>query len=524
MVVHSRPDDAMTLDRFYTGLFNRYDDRTALVDEKGELTYSDLDEQSARFANVLDSVGLGSGDLVGILLGNRSEYVVTQIGAARAGVVAVPFNYQIDRSTIKPVLEETDIRTLVVGPEHLETIQEFRDGPLDFNNLIGVSDEENPPLGVHSYEEMLERVDPALPSTSINPGDVAAVHYTGGTTGQPKGALHTHHATILNMYAHLHELEVEPGTEMLLATPLGHSAGKFMLAGLMQGGAIHIQQGFDSTRILETIEGEEITWTYLVPTMAGRLLDDADIDEYDLETLNTLVYGSAPIPPSRLSEGLETLGNVFIQFYGLTEVPNLVSVLPKDKHETDDEAWLQSAGLPAQLVELRIFDSGTDWGDDVGEIGVRSPYAVDEYLNRGQLVDDSDWIRTGDVGYIDDEGRLHVLDRIQDIIMVDDEPVYSTEVESIVQRHPDVRQVAVIGVPENTDRARGTRDRSAFNQRIKAIIVPDTDADITVDELQAFCSEYLTERSLPDSIDTVGQLPETPYGKVDKRLLREPYW
>ncbi|MEF8779044.1 MAG: AMP-binding protein, partial [Natronomonas sp.] len=147
MVAHSGADEVMTLEKFYTGLFERHEERTALVDGHRELTYAELDEQSARFANVLDSVGLGSGDLVGILLGNRSEYVVTQIVAARAGVVAVPFNYQIDRSTIKPILEETDIRTLVVGPEHLETIQELRDGPLDFNHLIGIADQQKPPLG-----------------------------------------------------------------------------------------------------------------------------------------------------------------------------------------------------------------------------------------------------------------------------------------------------------------------------------------------------------------------------------------
>jgi fatty-acyl-CoA synthase len=524
MVVHSRSDNAMTLDQFYAGLFDRYESRTALVDRNRELTYGELDERSARFANVLDSVGLGSGDLVGILLGNRSEYIVTQVGAARAGVVAVPFNYQIDRSTIKPILEETDIRTLVVGPEHLETIQELRDGPLDFNHLIGVSNQQKPPLGVHSYEEMLARVDTDPPVTAINPGDVAAVHYTGGTTGQPKGTLHTHYASILNMYAHVHELEVMAGTEMLLSTPLGHSAGKFMLAGLMQGGTIHIQQGFDSTRTLETIENAGITWTYLVPTMIGQLLDEENVDDYDLETLETLAYGSASIPPARLSDGIETLGDVFIQFYGLTEVPNLVAVLPKSKHDPDEEAWLRSTGLRAQLAEIKIFDNGGEWGEDVGEIGIRSPYAVDGYLNRGQLVDGDEWIRTGDVGYIDDRGRLYVLDRIQDVIMVDDEAVYSTEVEGVIQRHPDVRQVAVIGVPRDTDRARGTLERSAFEQRVKAIIVPTDDADITLDEMREFCADHLTERALPDSVDTVGQLPETPYGKIDKRLLREPYW
>ena len=514
----------MTLDRFYEGLFDRYRDRTALVDDRRELTYAELDERSARFANVLESVGLDEEDLVGILLGNRSEYVVAQLGAARAGVVAVPFNHQIDRSAIEPILEDADVRTLIVGPEHFETVEQLRHGAREFNHLVGIADESEPPIGFHRYEELLSRVDADPPSPSLDPDDVAAVHYTGGTTGTPKGTLHTHYATILNMYAHIHELEVPHEVEMLLLTPLGHSAGKFMLACLLQGGTIHLRQGFDSERTLRTIDREGISWTYLVPTMIARLLDDPAVDDYDLESLETLAYGSAPIPPARLADGLETLGDVFVQFYGLTEVPNLVAVLPKSRHEPGDREWLRSAGLRAQLAEVTIFEDETNWNDDVGEIGVRSPYAVDGYLNQRSLTGGDGWIRTGDVGYLDDEGRLYVLDRIQDVITVDGEAVYSTEVENVVQRHPDVSQVAVIGVPRDSNRAREALDRNAVDQRVKAIVVPTDDADLTVEEIREFCADALSERALPDSIDTVGKLPETPYGKINKRLLREPYW
>ncbi|MDS0474429.1 AMP-binding protein [Natrinema sp. 1APR25-10V2] len=514
----------MALDRFYAGFLERYGDRTALVDDRRELTYAALDERSARFANVLGSVGLGREDLVGILLGNRSEYVVAQLGAARAGVTAIPFNDRIDRSAIEPICRNAGLRTLVVGPDHFETARQLRNGPLEFNYLIGVTDESEPPLGFHRYRDMLSRVDADPPSPSIDPEDVAAVHYTGGTTGSPKGTLHTHHATILNMYAHVNELEVRHGTEMLLVTPLGHSAGKFMLAGLMQGGTIHLQQGFDSERILRTIDRNEITWTYLVPTMIARLLDDPAVDGHDLESLETLAYGSAPIPPAKLTDGIETLGDVFVQFYGLTEVPNLVAVLPKSKHDPENEAWLRSAGRRAQLAEVTIFEDETNWGDDVGEIGVRSPYAVAGYLNRSTLADGDDWIRTGDVGYVDDEGRLYVLDRIQDVITVDGEAVYSTEVERVVQRHPAISQVAIIGVPREPSDAHEALDRSAVEQRVKAIVVPAGDADLTVESVREFCAGELPERALPESIDTVGQLPETPYGKINKRLLREPYW
>ncbi|WP_265109990.1 AMP-binding protein [Halosolutus halophilus] len=514
----------MTLDRFYAGLFDRYDERTAIVDERQELTYGELGDRTARFANVLASIGLGNGDFVGILLSNRLEYLIAQLGAARAGVVAVPFNYQVDQSTIGPILEDANVKTLVVGPEHFETIQQLRQEAFEFNYLIGVGDESAPPLGFHQFCEMLSRVDADPPSIATAPDDAAAIHYTGGTTGPPKGTVHTHYATILNMYAHVNELEVHHGVEMLLVTPLGHSAGKFVLAGLMQGGTVHLQQQFDGQRVLRTIDREGITWTYLIPTMIARLLDEPAIDDHDLDSLETLTYGSAPIPPARLAEGLDRLGKVFVQFYGLTEVPNLVAVLPKSKHDPEDDHWLRSAGLRAQLAEITIFDDETNWDDDVGEIGIRSPYAVDGYLNRDGPFDADGWIRTGDVGYLDDEGRLYVLDRIQDVLTVDGEAVYSTEVESVIQRHPDVSQVAVIGVPTEPTRAADGLDRIRIDQRVKAIVVPADDAELTAEELRAFSAGDLPDRALPESIDTVGQLPETPYGKIDKRLLREPYW
>lgn len=514
----------MTLDRFYTGLFDRYDGRTAIVDERTELTYAELDDRTARFANVLTSIGLDSDDFVGILAGNRHEYLVAQLGAARAGVVAVPFNNKVDESAIGPILQDTAVKTLVVGPEYFELVQRFRQESFEFNHLIGVEADAEPPLGFHRFDEMLSRVDAEPPSVTVEPGDPAAIHYTGGTTGSPKGTVHTHYGSILNMYAHVHELEVSHGVEMLLVTPLGHSAGKFILAGLMQGGTIHLHRRFDGQRILRTIERKGITWTYLIPTMIARLLDEPVIDDHDLGSLRTLVYGSAPIPPARLADGLDTLGEVFLQFYGLTEVPNLVAVLPKSKHDPEGDAWLRSAGLRAQLADIKIFDDETAWSDDVGEIGIRSPYAIDGYLNREGPFDADGWIRTGDVGYIDDEGRLYVLDRIQDVIAVDGEAVYSTHVESVVQRHPDVSQVAVIGVPTEVHRTSTDRDRSNVDQRVKAIVVPTEDGELTTDELREFCRDYLPDHALPESVDTVGQLPETPYGKIDKRLLREPYW
>jgi len=220
---------------------------------------------------------------------------------------------------------------------------------------------------------------------------------------------------------------------------------------------------------------------------------------------------------------------VFVQFYGLTEVPNLVAVLSKANHDTDENAWLRSNGIPAQLADITLLEFGNEWDerdDDVGEIGVQSPYAMEGYLGEDLTASrsSSEWIRTGDVGRIDDDGRLYILDRIQNVIISDDQLVYSTEVESVIQRHPMVSEVATIGVPR--DSVDYIRDASFHEneQDVKAVLSLADGEMLELDELQAFCRERLDPPAVPDSVDTVGTLPQTPYGKVDKKLLRDPYW
>lgn len=525
MVAQTVADDVMTLDEFYTRIFERYDEQTALVDRRRRLKYAELDERSARFANVLTSIGLGNGDLVGLLLGNRAEYVVTQLGAARAGVVAVPFNYQIDHSTIKPILDEANIRTLVVGPPHLGTIEDLRNEGLEFNHIIGVSDQQKPPLGVHSYEEMLSRVGTELASPATEPGDVAAVHYTGGTTGQPKGTLHTHYGTILNMYAHIHELQIAPETEMLLSTPLGHSAGKFMLAGLLQGGTIHIQEGFKSTQTAEKIEEAGITWTYLVPTMIYRLLDHPDLESAETSSLESLVYGAAPMTPARLRDGLDEFGPVFLQFYGQTEVPNLITTFGKTEHrqavETGRDERLSSAGYPCLMADVRVVDPETgnpadqlDVGE-AGEILATAPSTLSEYYQRPDATAETvvdGWVRTGDVGKRDEDGYLYLLDRASDLIISGGMNVYSTEVEEVLDEHDGVQEVAVIGVPDDE-----------WGEAVTAIVVPRTD-DLSESDLLAFADTELADYKKPKSVEFRESIPKTPYGKMDKKALREPYW
>lgn len=523
MTNHGPTAEPMTLVSAFETLARSRGEKAAIETDDSTLTYAELDERSAKLANIFRSLGLDSQDSVGILMENRSEFIVTQVAAARAGIVVVPLNSAIDKRFIESILTDANIRTLVVGPSMFDLAEEIQQDNFKSHDTIGIKDQADLPIGFHGFEELLSKADADPPNVTVSPDDTAAVHYTGGTTGQPKGTLHTHYSVLLNIYAHIQELELRPNDRQLLVTPLGHSAGRFALTGLINGSTVVLRERVDSESLLRLIEAESITWTYLIPTMISDLLDTPTVDEAELESLQTLVYGSAPITPSRLKEGLDVFGDIFIQFYGLAEVPNIAAVLPKAHHHPEKEGSLESAGFPATLVEISLFTEGFNFDDEVGEVGIKAPYAVDEYLD-GRLTHDEDgWIKTGDIGRIDDEGRLVILDRKQDMITTGGEPVYSTRVENVIQRHPDVHQVAVIGIPESTNE-RVRMDDLTVEQSIKAVIVPENDNDITLEELEEHCSKWLPERMVPKSLDTVGKLPETAYGKIDKRLLKEPYW
>lgn len=518
----------VTLDEFYAKLFDRYADSVAVQSARTRLQYGELGQEAGAFANALREMQLGIGDRVGLLMRNRYEYLVTEVATAQAGGILVPLIDSLDEESIGYIVNDADVDILVVGPSYFDIGKKLlADSGTDLDFIVGLADGGSLPIGFQAYERVISKADDEPPNVEISPTDGVVAQYTSGTTGTQKGALHTHEGLVSNIYSHISELDFHRDERMLLTTPLGHSAGYCARGVLTQGGTVLLQDGFDAERVLETIEEERVTATFMVPTMIAELLDSPQLAEHETDSLRTLIYGAAPIPTTTLKEGLEQLGEVFIQLYGLAEVPNLVTVLPKHEHDPANEAGLNSAGYPVQLANIEVLSDEYEWEDDIGEIVVSSPYAMMGYLNddNGSAAE-SEPIRTGDLGQIDDAGRLVVLDRIDDVILHDGQPIYSTEVEDVVQRHPAVSQVAVIGVPRDKDVARrGTsKPRRETDQLLKAVIVPASGNRVNRDDLQEFCRDNLAEYEVPDSVDEVAKLPETPYGKIDKKTLRKPYW
>ncbi|WP_336328606.1 class I adenylate-forming enzyme family protein [Halovenus sp. HT40] len=498
---------------------DRFADRVAVTVEGSEYTYGELDERSNAVANALVERGVEPGDRVALMMSNCLGYVIADLALLKAGAVKLPLNDMLTEDEFEYMLSDSGTETVIAGPKFADTLESL-DASVDTLNRGIVIDSESDQFDtLADLESEGDSTEP--PSVSISSESPVGHFYTGGTTGDPKGVIHSHDNFLQNMYAHITELDMTGDDTLLLMTPLPHSAGLFLWAAMLLGAKSVIRPDFDPTQALQDIEEYEVTWSFLVPTMIYTLLDDPALDETDTSSLETLIYGAAPMTPARLREGLAEFGPVFTQFYGQTEVPNLITVLGKEEHriavEEDQEQRLGSAGQPTLMADVKIVDTETGERQPTGregEILATAPFVMDEYWNRpkktAETVEDG-WVHTGDIGKRDEDGYVYLLDRKSNMIISGGMNIYSTDVEDVLVTHPDVAQVAVIGVPDEK-----------WGEAVTAIIVPD--GEVTEADIHDFADDELGDYKRPKHVEFRDELPKTPYGKIDKKALREPYW
>jgi fatty-acyl-CoA synthase len=517
-----RDSHTHTLRAVFETALEKYADRPAVTLEDETLTYADLDRRANAVAQGLVDRGAGPEDRVALLMSNSLEYVVADLAIIKAGAAKLPLNDMLTHDEFEYMLSDSRAGTVVAGPNFRETLATLQADIDTIETAIGVSDGDELPNGLEPFAA-LDGEAPSPPDRQPTADDVAGHFYTGGTTGKPKGVTHTHESLTLNQYAHITELGVSGDETQLLMTPLPHSAGLFLWAGLLTGAHAVIHPGFDPDVALEAIDTHDVTWTFMVPTMIYRLLDHPDLEAADTASLETLVYGAAPMTAARLREGIDAFGPIFTQFYGQTEVPNLITSLGKAEHrhalEEGAEERLSSAGTPCLMSDVRIVDPET--GEPVepgeeGEILATAPYAMQEYFERPEATTETvedGWVHTGDVGRRDEDGYVYLLDRKSNMIITGGMNVYSTEVEDALVEHEGVQEVAVIGVPDDE-----------WGEAVTAIVVPHDEAAVSAADIEAFASDRLADYKQPKRIDFVEEIPKTPYGKKDKQALREPYW
>jgi long-chain acyl-CoA synthetase len=487
-------------------------DVVALRHGERELRYGELDERSNRLAQALLERGVGAGTRVAYLDRSSPEVVELLFAASKIGAVLVPLNWRLAPPELAAVLADAQAPVLIAGPAFREVAGDVLERMSPAPRLVVVGED---------YERWLAAHEPRDPGGRGDAGDVIVQMYTSGTTGVPKGVLTTHGNLAVTAQTSL-RWGFDQASVSLTPLPMFHIGGiGWAYCGLWHGATTVLVSDFAAEAVLDVVEHRRVTNAVLVPTMLQMLTAVPGAAERDYSALRAIAYGAAPITTTVLKASLRTFGCALFGLYGLTESTGGVVALEPEDHDPGGprEHLLRSAGRPYPWVELRIADpaSARPLGPgEVGEVWLRGPNVTPGYFNRpietaAALTPDG-WLRTGDGGYVDEDGFLFLTDRIKDMIVSGGENVYPVEIEEALAQHADVADVAVIGVPH-----------PHWGEAVKALVVPRAGARPAAADLIAFARGRLAGYKLPRSVDFVAELPRTPSGKVLKRELRDRY-
>jgi len=491
----------------------RRPDATALVCEGRRYSYRDMEARVSQVAQLFAAQGLGRGDGIAVLASNRAEVIFANWAAQALGMRYTPLHPKGSEADHLYILEHAEIAALVVDGGTFAERGRALEAQANLRKVFVLAGDFGIDLTVEA-----DRFAPAPIEVQARPEDVCNVFFTGGTTGRPKGAAHRHGSVNSATIQSLAFWDWPSEVRFLIATPISHAAGGMLTPSLIKGGEFHVLPGFDVHSFLDTIQRERITATFVVPSMIYDLLDKAPLEDYDLSSLEMIIYGASPISPARLREAIERIGPKFCQLYGQTEAPNLVSYLSREDHDLSRPHLLESCGLPLAPNQVKLLkDDGSEAAvGEAGEICIRGPLVMDSYWNSPEETAkafDGGWLRTGDVARRDERGFLFIVDRLKDMVISGGFNIFTREVEDCLAQHPAVAAAAVIGVPH-----------PRWGEAVAAFVVLRPGASATAEELIALVKASKGAVQAPKTLDFVDALPLTAVGKVDKKVLRAPFW
>jgi long-chain acyl-CoA synthetase len=482
------------------------------------VTFGELDARSSQLANALAAVGVRAGHRVALLDKNSVEFFELTFALTKIGAVIVAVNWRLAGNEVTQIVNDAKASVMIVGPEFVAEVEKIEPALDTVSTIIAI--------GGHDrwleYEAFLgahEAVDPMFESRGH---DVVLQLYTSGTTGLPKGVMLTNDNFFCGMDEIASTWELTPESVNLAVMPMFHIAGSgWALAGLAQGCRTVLVRDVDPVRILRAIPEFGVTTALFVPAVIQLLVSNPDAQTTDFSTLRAIAYGASPITETVLTKAMDVFGCQFIQLYGLTETTGAITQLDAKDHDPAELAHLlRSCGRPYPWVEMRIVDpeTGEDVaGGEIGELWTRSDKTMAGYWGNEEAtanaITPDGWFKTGDAGYFDEAGYLYLHDRLKDMIVSGGENVYPAEVENVLAKHPDVGDVAVVGVPDEK-----------WGEAVKAVVVRTAGSEVSAVELIAFAREHLAGYKLPKSVDFADALPRNPSGKLLKREIRKPYW
>jgi acyl-CoA synthetase (AMP-forming)/AMP-acid ligase II len=518
----------VTMAELYERSYRDYAIRTAIRTDAGDRSYAELGERVHRIIGGLRGRGMRPGDRGVVLLDNGPAFLEIDQALFVGGFVRCAVSVRLHLREVVHILTDCGAAAAFVSPAWADALATVRAELPELRLVVTV---DGGPCDT-TLDALLE----AEPCRSEPPPATApaAILYTSGTTGLPKGATLSQANWATMVRNSLLELPpVVDGDVVLHVAPLSHLSG-YVAPSYSVRGATHVTSAaFDAAETLRLIDRHRVTILPMVPTMLNMLVlaaEETSAEQTNAEqvgrghpSLHTIVYAGSAVAPDRLARARAVFGDVFVQFYGLSEIPIPIACLSREDHRFDPAqgvpARLASAGRVCPFVEVELIgdDGRAVAPGEVGEITVRGEQLMMGYWGRpdatAEMIDEDGWARTGDLGRLDEEGFLHVVDRKKDMVVTGGFNVYPTEVENVVSTLPAVAEVAVVGVPDET-----------WGEALKAVVVVRADHRLTADEVVEVCRRHLATYKKPRSVEFVAELPKTGSGKIMRRRLRDRYW
>lgn len=493
-------------------------DRPALIFEEREITFAHLLDRANRLASALWQRGIRKGDRVGVLSMNRPEFVEIYSAGELAGFCLSPLNFRLAPSELAWIIGDSDPSLLFFEDQYTDTIEAIRDQLPDSLELVAIGEA---PDCYDNYESFLATGDQAGAPSRAEPEDPLHIMYTSGTTGRPKGALRSNRGEFNCARANAEEIAIMPGDLFLIMMPWFHIGARAQQASAMwRGVSVLMHRGFDPGKVLEDIERYGVTATHMAPTLVHDCFEHPDFAKRDVSSLKTIYYSAAPMPLPLLKRGLERLGPVFTQCYGMTEGTG--TCLHKIDHVLEGPpekvARLRSVGQAQVNSEMAIIDDAWNHlpAGEIGELAMKTDGMMEGYWKNPEATAEAirdGWLRTGDIGYMDEQGYVFLVDRKKDMIVSGGENIYSREVEDAIAAHPAVLEVAVIGIPD-----------PRWGESVRALVVRRADRDdIGEVEIIAHTKAQIARYKAPKSVRFVDALDRLANGKINKVALREKY-
>ncbi len=479
---------------------------TAIIDGGRRITYAELNDRSNRVANLLISSGLPQGTHVALHSGNRLEYCEMAAGIAKAGMTMVPLNPRLARPELEFILDHSDSRALFIDGVLAETGGAAA-ATVGINTVWSLDSDDIGP----EYEGALAGAAATDPGIRVDEQDAFAIIYTSGTTGEPKGVMVSHRSRTLTFMAAGIDWGIGPGRNTVAVAPMYNGAGfAFAYAGVALGGTVSMLRSFDPEEVLAMVERDRISSMFLVPVHAIKMrnLGEDAIRGFDTSSLECLYFNAAPFPHALKEWVIDMFPQVGVhEVYGSTEAGVVTDLRPQfqlSKPGSVGPAWF--------MTEVRVVDAQ---GNDVapgepGELFSRSPYLMNGYYKNPEATaattSSDGFLSAGDVAVLDEDRFVYIVDRVKDMIISGGINIYSREIEEILVRHPQVRDVAVVGIPDET-----------WGERVVAVVV----GDASDDDLEHFTRQHLAGYKVPKTFKHVEELPRNAAGKILKRELRD---